>query len=179
MRCIVSNIGDYIMPIMALIIIIFGLCKKVSVFDVFSLGAKDGLTTTFRIIPALVGLMVSVSMLKASGALDIITYALSPIAKVLGLPSEVLPLALLRPVSGSGSLALIENILSEYGPDSFIGRVASVIQGSTETTFYCVAVYFGSVGIKDTRHTIPSALASDCVGIIARAIAVRLFFDIL
>lgn len=169
-----NQISSYIMPAMAVIIILFGLFKKVNVFDTFIAGARDGLMVTYNIVPSLVGLMVSIAMLQASGVLDIITYALTPVADLLNLPPEVLPLSILRPISGSGSLALIENVLSNYGPDSYIGTVASVIQGSTETTFYAITVYYGAVGIKNTRHTLPSALAADFVGIILSAVTVKL-----
>lgn len=169
-----NQISNYIMPAMAVIIILFGIFKKVHVFDTFISGAKDGLKVTYNIVPSLVGLMVSIAMLQASGLLDIITFALTPIAKLLNLPPEVLPLSILRPISGSGSLALVENVLSTHGPDSYIGTVASVIQGSTETTFYAVAVYYGAVGVKNTRHTLPSALAADFAGIVLSAVAVNL-----
>lgn len=169
-----NQISNYIMPAIAVIIILFGLFKKVNVFDTFITGARDGLKVTYNIVPSLVGLMVSIAMLQASGVLDIITYALTPLANLLNLPPEVLPLSILRPISGSGSLALVENILSTHGPDSYVGTVASVIQGSTETTFYAVAVYYGAVGIKNTRHTLPSALAADFTGIVLSAVAVNL-----
>ena len=119
---------------------------------------------------------MAVSMLSASGALDLFSHFISPAAKALGLPPEVMPLALLRPVSGSGSTALLTQIFSDYGPDSFIGRVASVMMGSTETTFYAIAVYFGAIGVKKTRHTIPAALAADFTGYLASVWAVRWFF---
>lgn len=162
------------MPAMAFLIILFGLIKRVNVFDTFMIGAKEGLKVTYDIIPSLIGLMVSIAMLQASGLLDIITFALTPLANLLHLPPEVVPLSILRPISGSGSLALVENVLSSYGPDSYIGTVASVIQGSTETTFYAIAVYFGAVGIKNTRHTLPAALAADLAGIILSAALVDL-----
>lgn len=169
-----NQISNYIMPAMAVMIIIFGLFKKVNVFDTFITGARDGLKVTYNIVPSLVGLMVSIAMLQASGVLDIITYALTPLANLLNLPPEVLPLSILRPISGSGSLALVENVLSTHGPDSYVGTVASVIQGSTETTFYAVAVYYGAVGVKNTRHTLPAALAADFAGIVLSAVAVNL-----
>lgn len=173
---LMDKLGDFIMPIFAAFIIIYGLCAKVPVFDGFLSGAAEGLKTSFNIMPALVGLLAAVTMLNSSGALDVITNLLKPIADILGLPQEVVPLALLRPVSGRGSMALVENVLTECGPDSFPGRVASVIQGSTETTFYAVAVYYGSINIKNTRHTIPSALVADLVGMVLSGLTVKLFF---
>ena len=114
-------------------------------------------------------------MFKASGALDVLSWGLGPLAEGLGLPREVIPLALLRPISGSGAMVLFNDILATYGPDSFIGRVASVMEGSTETTFYTIAVYYGATKVHRTRHTLPSALSADLAGIIMSAVAVRMF----
>ncbi len=151
--------------------------KRVSVFDGFVAGAKEGIATAFGILPSLVGLLVAVGMFRASGAMDLLLTFLAPVGSALGIPAEVMPLAMLRPVSGSGSLALVAELFDRYGPDSFIGRAASVLMGSTETTFYTLAVYFGSVGIRRTRHTLPAALIADgCAAILAVA-AVRVFFE--
>lgn len=129
-------------------IILFAFIKKVPCFDTFLEGAKQGLISTYKIAPSLIGLIVAVNMLKASGALEMLIDFIRPAAEFLGFPAEVVPLALLRPVSGSGSTAILNSILQDYGPDSFIGRAASVMAGSTETTFYAIAVYYGAVGIK-------------------------------
>lgn len=166
----------YLVPVLIAGILIYGLVKKVNVFDSFIQGAKEGLHTAVNLLPALVALMVAVTMFKASGALDILTYSLDPLTGNLGIPKEALPLALLRPISGSGSLAMLETILAQYGPDSLIGRVACILQGSTETTFYTIAVYYGAVGIKNTRHTVFAAMAGDFAGLVAASLAVRLFF---
>ena len=170
-----DKIGAYIIPVMIAGIVIFGLVKGVGLFDSFLSGAKEGIKTSFSILPSLIGLLAAVEMFKASGALDMLAYALKPAAELLGLPCEVMPLALMRPVSGSGGIVLLENLFQNYGPDSFVGRVGSVLAGATETTFYTIAVYYGAVAIRDTRHTIPSALAADFVGIVCSSIAVRLF----
>lgn len=162
------------MPCAVAFIIIFGFFKRVPLFDTFVLGAKEGLASTFSIAPSLIGLIVSVSMLKSSGALDIISSLLAPLVNFIGIPKEVIPLMLLRPISGSGSLALVDSIFKSCGPDSFPGRVASVMMGSTETTFYAIAVYFGSIGIKNTRHTIPVALAADFTSFIMSVLMVKL-----
>lgn len=156
-----------VIPVLFVLIVVYGLFKRVNVFDCFIEGAAEGLKITIRILPALVGLLAAIAMLRESGALEFIVGLLSPITKFLGIPSEVMPLALLRPVSGSGSLALVTDIVNRYGPDSFAGRVASTMMGSTETTFYTLAVYFGSVGIKNSRHTVKCALIADCVGILS------------
>jgi spore maturation protein B len=148
----------------------------VQIFDVFVEGAKDGLESTFYIIPSLIGLITSINMIKASGALDVFTSFIAPFANKVGIPVKTIPLFLLRPISGSGSMAFINHIFSSCGPDSFVGRVTSVMMGSTETTFYAIAVYFGSVGIKNTRHTIPSALCADLTGFLMSILLVKLLF---
>jgi len=152
------------------------LYRNVDIFGSFLDGAKEGLMTSLRIMPALVALMTAVGMFKASGALDVLTHFLSPLASVLHLPREVIPLAILRPISGSGAMAIFQDILKSHGADTLIGRVASVMQGSTETTFYTIAVYYGATKVSKTRHTLPSALTGDFVGFIMSAITVQLLF---
>ena len=168
---------DLIIPVVLSFILLYGVFKKVNVFDTFVEGAKDGIGTAVRILPPLLALMTAVGMFKASGALDILTFSLEPMLKVIGVPPEVVPLALLRPVSGSGAMVFFDDILKNYGPDSFVGKVASVLQGSTETTFYTIAVYYGSVGIKKTRHTVPSAMTADIAGLLLSVLTVRLFLS--
>lgn len=167
-------ISVYAIPVFIVSFIVFGLIRKVNVYECFVEGAKSGIESMFGIIAPLVGLMVAISMFRESGALEIIAKAISPILSYVGLPAEVLPLSILRPISGSASLALVTDIFKTYGPDSQIGKIASVMMGSTETTFYTIAVYFGAVGIKNTRHTIPSALSADLTGIIFSALLVSL-----
>lgn len=171
-----DKFGAYVMPAAICIIIVFGLLRGVPVFDTFVAGAKEGVSSSIAILPSLVGLIMAVTMLKASGALDLFSSFIAPAANAIRLPKEVMPLALLRPISGSGSLAILTQLFASNGPDSFVGRVASVMMGSTETTFYAIAVYYGSVGIKKTRHTIPAALSADFTGYIMSALAVSLFF---
>ncbi len=161
---VLKVITAYVMPVFILGIVVYGIIKKVNVFDAFLEGAASGMKITVKILPALCGLLAAISMFRVSGGLDFLTKILSPLTNLLGIPSEILPLALLRPISGSGSLAIVSDILNTYGPDSMVGRMASVIMGSTETTFYAVAVYFGSVGIKDSRYTIKAALLADLTG---------------
>lgn len=148
-----SSVTNYVIPVLISMIMIMGLVKDVNVFDTFIEGAKEGFQTSIKILPALVALMAAVATFKASGALDILTHAISPVTNFIHVPEEVLPLALLRPISGSGSLAMRKRFFLSTDRDSFIGRVASVIQGSTETSFYTIAVYYGATGIKNTRHT--------------------------
>lgn len=172
----IKAISGYAIPTIFLLILGIGAYREVKVYDIFVEGAKEGITTIIRIIPPLVGLMVAVGVFRASGALDFLVYAASPLAGLLGIPSETMPLALLRPVSGSASLALVSEIVKIYGPDSLIGRVASTMMGSTETIFYTLAVYFGSVGIKNIRFTLIAALIADFVSVVASSWACTLIF---
>jgi spore maturation protein B len=169
-------VSQYAIPAIFLIILTAGLLREVKVYDIFVESAREGIETIIRIIPPLVGLMVAVGVFKASGALDYIIYILSPAARILGIPSEAMPLALLRPVSGSASLALVADIIKTHGPDSYIGRVVSTMMGSTETIFYTLAVYFGSVGIKNIRYTLIAALIADTVSVTASAWVCALIF---
>lgn len=171
-----DKLGVYAIPAVVFLIVVFGLMRGVPVFDTFVAGAKEGFSSSIAILPSLVGLMMAVAMLNASGALDILASFLSPVARVLGLPAQVMPLALIKPVSGSGATAVLVQIFQNNGTESFAGRVAAVMSGSTETTFYAIAVYFGSVGIKKTRHTIPAAITADLTAFIVSALTVRLFF---
>lgn len=169
-------ISSLIIPGTIAFILCFGLIKKVNVFDAFLSGAKEGISTSIQIMPALIALMTCVGMFKASGALDILSDFLAPAAGAVSIPKEVIPLALLRPISGSGSLVIFEDILSSHGADSIIGRIASVLQGSTETTFYTIAVYFSAAKVYETRYTLFCALAADLTGFIMSSICVHLFF---
>lgn len=167
---------EIIMPIFAGVIVFYGAIRRIPVFDLFLEGAKDGLRTLVNIAPTIVGLMFAVALLQSSGAADMICRWLSPLAHQLGFPAEIAPMALLRPVSGSGATALLINVFENSGTDSFAGRVASVLAGSSETTFYAVAMYYGAVGVQHTRHTLPAALAADCTALIASVLTVRFFF---
>lgn len=164
---------EIVMPCVIGGVLLYGLVKKVQVFDVFTKGAKDSVRLLYTIAPTLIGLIVSVSMLKASGALTLLCEWLSPFCEKLGFPSELLPMSLLRPVSGGGSTALLNQVLRDYGPDSFLGRCASVIAGSTETTFYAITMYFGAVKIKKIRHTLVAALVADFVAAVVAVMTVR------
>ena len=170
------NLSSLVVPVLLAAVAAVGLGKRVDVYSALTHGAEEGLTVLLRVIPALVGLLTAVSMFRASGAMEWLSVLCAPVLERLGIPPEVTPLMLVRPVSGSGALAVGTDLMTTYGPDSYIGRVAAVMLGSTETTFYTIAVYFGSAGIHKTRHTIPAALAADLTGFIASAFAVRLFF---
>ena len=170
------QISDWIIPSVLVLVVVYGYIKKVDVFSTFVEGAKEGLQTVVSIAPVLVGLVTAIGLLQASGALDGLVALLRPITQFLGLPAEVAPLALLKPISGSGSLSVCDYLLKNFGPDSFTGRLASVMQSSTETTFYVVAVYYGSVRISNTKYTVPAALVGDVVGIVASVCFVHLLF---
>lgn len=170
------NPSSCVIPVLLSAVAIYGMGKQVNVYSALTRGAEDGLTVLLHILPALVGLMTAVNMFRASGALDWFSGLCAPLLNLLGLPPETTPMMMIRPVSGSGALAVASDLIITHGPDSYIGRVAAVMLGSTETTFYTIAVYFGSAGIVRTRHTIPAALAADMAGFLASALAVRLFF---
>lgn len=155
------NITDLIVPLLICFIILFGLIRRVDVFDAFTNGVKDGLVTVKDIFPSLFALVVCVGLFRASGALDMVSEFLRPATDLIGLPDGIAPLFLLRPFSGSGSVALFESILTQFGPDSLAGRMASVVLGGSETTFYTIAVYFAAAKVKKTRHALPGALAGD------------------
>ena len=155
---------------------LLGMARGVDVYSALLAGAEEGLGVLIRIVPALVGLLTAVYMLRASGALELAAQALAPVLSALGIPPETVALLLVRPVSGSAALGVGAELISTYGPDSLVGRTAAVMLGSTETTFYTVAGYFGAAGIVKTRYAIPAALCADLAGFIGAAWAVRVIF---
>ncbi|OUQ82290.1 nucleoside recognition domain-containing protein [Flavonifractor sp. An100] len=165
-----------VVPLTLCGVALYGTIRGVDVYSSVVKGAGEGLETVIRILPALIGLMTAVYMLRASGALDLAAAALGPVLENLGLPGELLPLMLVRPISGSAALGVGAELISAYGPDSYLGRTAAVMLGSTETTFYTIAVYFGAVGITKTRYAVPAALCADVTGFLVAALAVRLWF---
>jgi spore maturation protein B len=173
---ILNSITALIVPGVILLAAVSALYKKQDVFSAISDGAAEGLRVTIKILPPLVGLLTAVYMLRASGAMDAFSRVCAPVLRWLGIPQETAPLVMIRPFSGSGALAIGSELIAKYGADSLVGRTAAVMLGSTETTFYTIAVYFGAVGIKKTRYAIPAALLADITGFAAAALAVRLFF---
>lgn len=167
---------ELVMPIFAAVIVVFGLVRRVPVFDLFLKGAREGFGTLLTIAPTIIGLMFAVGLLKSSGAAEALCRLLEPLAYAVGFPAEIVPMALLRPVSGSGSTALLLSVFEDCGPDSFPGRVASVIAGSSETTFYAITMYYGSIRVKNTRHTLLAASAADLTALVMSVIIVRFFF---
>ena len=170
------DVSSWIVPCLLAFVALYAAGKKVDVYGALTHGAEEGLAVTVRILPALVGLLTAVHMLRASGLLDWLAQALSPVLHLLGIPPETVGLMLIRPISGSGALGVGSELIQRYGPDSLIGRTAAVMLGSTETTFYTIAVYFGAAGIRNTRYAIPAALCADLCGFVAASWAVRLFF---
>ena len=168
------DISSLLIPLLLTAAALWGLGRRMDVYDALTAGAAEGLTVLLRIVPSLIALLTAVYMFRASGALVLLAQLLSPALEALGIPPE--PAALLRPVSGSGALAVGSELMAAHGPDSYIGRCAAVMLGCTETTFYTIAVYFGAAGIRRTRYTVPAALAADMAGFIAAAWSVRLFF---
>ncbi|KAB3535434.1 spore maturation protein [Alkaliphilus pronyensis] len=173
---IMNAISKYAIPFILLAIPAYGFFKKVKVYEAFTDGAKEGFTTAVRIIPFLVAMLVSIGIFRASGAMDILVKAVSPITGLIGMPGEVLPMAIMRPLSGGGASGIMSELITTHGADSLIGRMASIMNGSTETTFYVLAVYFGSVAIKKTRHALPAGLIADAVGLVTAVLVANLMF---
>ena len=168
--------ADLILPVVLCLVAVYAQRKGVDVYAAMTAGAGEGLRTLVRILPALVALLTAVYMLRASGVLDALSGALEPVLSKVGLPGELLPLILVRPVSGSAALGVGSELIGTYGPDSELGRMAAVMLGSTETTLYTAAVYFGSVGADRTRYAVPAALCADLAGFLAAAWTVRILF---
>ncbi|WP_202076865.1 spore maturation protein [Caldalkalibacillus salinus] len=172
----VTTISLWAIPAIIVLILLAGAVNRVPVYETFVEGAKDGFDTAIKIIPHLVGMMVAVSIFRASGALDYIIKAISPILTALQIPAEIVPLALIRPISGTGALAITTNIIENFGPDSFLGRLASTMQGSTDTTLYVMTVYFGAVGIRKVGYALKVGLWADIAGAVAAIVIVTLVF---
>jgi len=161
-------------PVMMTAILIHGLIKGINIYDAFVEGARAGFNTAIKIMPYLVAIFLAIGILRKSGTLDYIISILTPITTPLGIPSEVLPLALMRPFSGSGSLGVLKDIIVTYGADSFVGRVASTMMGSAETIFFTMAIYFGAIGIQRSRYTVVAALLSHFAAVLASVMICRL-----
>ena len=167
---------DYVVPALLLLTAVLALRKKENAYDLLLQGAGDGLKLLTSIIPALVLLLTAVTMLRASGAVELLSRFLAPVFSFFGIPPETALLVLIRPLSGSAALAIGAELMTEYGPNSLVGRTVAVMLGSTETTFYTISVYFGAAGIKKTRYTIPAALFADFIGFFMASLTVRLLW---
>lgn len=164
------------LPLIVLTIIIYGFKKKINIYDEFLVGAKEGIITTFKIIPNLVAMVFAVNILVKSNFINDVFDFLTPILTKFSLTSDIIPMCFLRSISGNSTLVLMVNIFKMYGPDSIMGLLASTIQGSSDTTFYVIALYFGSVGITKSRYALPAGLFADLFGVIASFVLVYLFF---
>ena len=173
---VVNSISVLAVPFLLSLFPLYAMLRGIKVYEEFVEGAKEGFTVSIRIIPYLVAMLVAIGMFRSAGGIAIITEALRPFFDKIGFPPDLLPLSLMRPLSGSVSNAIFADLIKEFGPDSLIVRTAGTILGSSETTFYVVALYFGSVAIKRTRHAIPAGLIADAVGIIASIIICRIAF---
>jgi len=171
-----NHISRFIFLLFVVGIPLYAAVKRINVFDAFIKGAKQGFETSVSIIPYLIAMMVAIGMLRASGFFGLLNRVLEPLLSAIGMPPEVLPLALIRPFSGSASTGMMAQLIDTYGGNSFIAKTAATMMGSTETTFYVVAVYFGAVGVKRTRHAIPAGLLADLTGVIVAVIICRYLF---
>ena len=175
-RQTIGLLSYFVIPTMLVAFPLYGLYKRVPVYEAFVEGAKDGFTVAVRIIPYLVAILFAIGMFRASGAMDFLTAALRPVLALVGFPAEVLPMAIIRPLTGSGSAGLVAEMIEVYGEDSLFVKMAAVMFGSTETTFYVVAVYFGAVNVKKTRHAVPAGLTADIAAMLFAVWTVRLLF---
>lgn len=171
-----QNISQLIIPLMVLGIILYGIKKKINIYDVFVEGSKESYEMVLTMFPCMLAMIFGVNIFIKSGILEYIFSHFKWILDILKMPLEIIPMAIMRPISGSSSLAILNNILETMGPDSFAGRLASVIQGSTDTTFYVLTLYFGSIGIKKIKYSLWAGLFADLMGIIAAIIIVNLMF---
>ena len=176
MQTLAKDMGNWVIPVLIVSLVCYGWAKKVKVYESFVRGAKEGFEIAVRIIPYLVAILVAVGMFRASGAMDMLTRPLGSITSFIGMPGEVLPMAIVRPLSGSGAFGIMTELIQTHGPDSYIGYVASTLNGSTETTFYVLAVYFGSVGVSRVRHAVVAGLSADVTGAVVTAIVCAAMF---
>lgn len=171
-----AKISSLVVPFIIFIILVYGIKKNINVYDSFLKGAKSSFEIVINIFPSILAMILGVNIFINSGFISVIFTILKPIFNFIKVPIEIIPIALMRPISGSSSLAILNNILMSSGPDSMIGRISSIIQGSTDTTFYIISLYFGSVGIKKIRYSLWVGLFADIIGIISSIIVVKLFF---
>lgn len=175
-RFVISIASYFVIPLMLVGFPLYGLYKKVPVYESFVGGAKEGFEVAVRIIPYLVAILFAIGMFRASGAMDFLVLALDPILGIIGFPAEVLPMAIVRPLTGAGSAGIVVDLINQFGEDHLYVKMAATMFGSTETTFYVIAVYFGAVGIKKTRHAVPAGLIADFTAMLVAVWVVRMLF---
>lgn len=176
LQTVLGQISLYAIPVILLLIPLYGVIKKVKVYEVFVEGAKEGFTTAVQIIPFLVAMLFAIGVFRASGAMDVLVGVISPVTSLIGMPAEILPMGLMRSLSGGGAEGMMVELFNAHGPDSLIGRMASIAMGSTETTLYVLAVYFGAVKIRQTRYAVPVGLTIDFVSLIAAVVITNIVF---
>lgn len=175
-RTLLDYVSVFVLPSIIVGFPLYGLYKKVPVYEVFVEGAKEGFNVAVMIIPYLIAILFAIGMFRASGALDFLTDGLRPVLALIGVPSEVVPMAIVRPLTGSGSAAIVLDMINQFGEDSILVKMAATMFGSTETTFYVIAVYFGAVNVKKTRHAVPAGLTADIFAMLLAVYVVRLLF---
>ncbi|GEN31846.1 spore maturation protein B [Cerasibacillus quisquiliarum] len=173
---VITSISFTIIPLFILVVLTAAIWQKLPAYELFVEGGKEGVTLAISLLPFLLGMLVAITVLRSSGALDAFIQFITPLLSCLGFPAEIVPLGFIRPVSGTASLAMMTELIQTYGPDSFIGRLASTMQGSTDTTLYILTIYFGAVGIKRMRYALKVGLLADLIGIIASVIVVSWIF---
>jgi spore maturation protein B len=176
LQLMVQTAAVWVIPLFIFIVLVYAVVQKVDVFDTFVEGAQEGFSTAVNLIPYLVAMLVAIGLLRASGALELLIKIMAPLLARFNVPGEIVPLAIMRPLSGSGALGITAEILNNFGTDSFLGRLASTMQGSTDTTFFILTVYFGSVGIRRTRHALAVGLLADLAAFIASIVICTLVF---
>lgn len=176
LRTVLTVVSILAIPLILLVFLGWGIAKRVKVYEVFVEGAKEGFNVAVRIIPYLVAMLMAIGIFRASGAMDLLSALLAPVTSMIGMPPEALPMALMRPLSGSGSLGLMTELMKVHGPDSLIGVLVSTMYGSTETTFYVLAVYFGAVSIRNFRHAVAVGIIADVVGMLVAVWVVKALF---
>lgn len=176
LRNVITLLSFFVIPVIVVGFPLYGIIKKVPVYESFVEGAKEGFNVAVRIIPYLVAILFAIGMFRASGAMDALVTVLNPVLALVGFPAEVLPMAIVRPLTGSGSAGIVVDMINQYGEDSIFVKMAATMFGSTETTFYVIAVYFGAVNIKKTRHAVPAGLTADIFAMLIAVWTVRLLF---
>ncbi|WP_010650738.1 spore maturation protein [Oceanobacillus massiliensis] len=173
---IITAISTWIIPCFLLIVLTIAVIKRIPAYELFVEGGKEGVKMAFSLLPFLVGMIVSISILRSSGAMDAIIQLISPVLHMVGIPPDIMPLALIRPISGTAALGMTTELIATHGPDSFIGRLASTMQGTTDTTLYILTVYFGAVGIKKMGYALKVGLLADLIAILSSIILVKMVF---
>ena len=172
-----QNISNLILPLIVLVIILYGVKKNVNVYDTFTQGAKESYDMILKLFPTMLGMILGVNIFVKSGVLNFILDILTPLINIIKIPKEIIPLAILRPVSGSSGIALLQTIIEKYGPENIISKMSSVIQGSTDTTLYIITLYFGSIGIKKTKYALKVGLLADLIGILSAILITKIMFN--